>query len=78
MSLPRLLYPVIAGVGITKAAIAGEHMRPAFFNRVVLAVPSYDSATYIYDRAPWSLISLRRLLVERNAGSDNDNCAYCP
>jgi hypothetical protein len=78
MFLPRPLYPMIARVRIAKTAIAAEHMRYAFFDRIVLAVPICVSGADIYNRAPRRLASLHRLLVENQGSNDESRHAQGP
>src|SRR5580704_12406670 len=42
-------------VDVAKAAIAGDDIRHALFDRAVLAVPVYFAIDYAYDGAPWGI-----------------------
>ena len=53
-----------AGIEVTEPAIAGENMRPAFFERVILTVVVYGAGADGYGCAPWPLVGLRALRRE--------------
>jgi len=48
-------------VQIAKTAIAGDHVRAAFFYRVVSAIPIYVPSRDIYHCAPWSITRVGRM-----------------
>ena len=59
-------------VGIAKATIASQHIRPALFKRAILAVPVYAAIAVIYHGAPRRGVGLSRLQTNK-AHSSNSN-----
>ena len=58
-------------VQIAKAAIAGEDMRTAGFNREILAVFVCGAVAIIEDRTPWTFFGLQRARLEQHRNERN-------
>jgi hypothetical protein len=43
-------------IHIAKATIAGQHVRNALFERVVLAVPYHVASSGVHHCAPWAVL----------------------
>jgi len=58
---------------IAPASIACEHIRPAFFDRAIVAVPMHVTIGPRGHCAPRGLVSLDRLYIEDHSGKSNDS-----
>ena len=60
-------------VRIAPATIACEHIRSAFFDGAIVAVPMHVTIAAPGHRAPGGLVSLGRLYTEDHSGKSNDS-----